>query len=115
MAHGLVFSGYHGVLPQEKRISQKFMVDLDLYLDLREAAGKDDLSLTVNYNEVFHEVRKIVENESYNLIETLAENIAEVVLAEFPVQEVEVTVYKPDAPVQGTFKYFAVKIKRFRK
>lgn len=115
MAHGMAFLGCHGVLPQEKSIPQKFIVDLDLCLDFSEAAKKDDLSLTVDYNQVFHIVKNIVENESYNLIETLAENIAQTILNGFPVRQVEATIYKPDAPIRGNFTYFAVKVKKIRK
>ncbi len=88
---------------------------MDLFLDLRAAGLSDDLKDTVSYAEVFEQVRKIVENESYNLLEALAENIAASLLFCFPLQGVEVTIYKPDAPVKGKFDYFAVKIKRFKK
>jgi dihydroneopterin aldolase len=115
MAHGMTFLGCHGVLPQEKSTPQKFIVDLDLYLDFTEAARNDDLSLTINYDKVFHMVKEIVESKSYNLIETLANSIARVVIDEFPVQIVEVTVKKPDAPIRGDFAYFAVKVKKIRK
>ncbi|MDD2585698.1 MAG: dihydroneopterin aldolase [Syntrophomonadaceae bacterium] len=113
-AKGLKFKGCHGVLTQEKTTPQEFIVDLGMFLDLRAAGLKDDLKLTVNYDEVFHQVENIVEKETYNLIEALAEKIAAELLARFPLQAVEVTVYKPDAPVEGDFDYFAVTIKRTR-
>lgn len=115
MARGLKFTGRHGVLPLEKHNPQEFKIDVDLYLDLRAAALRDDLNLTVDYGELLHVVRETVENNSYNLIETLAENIAENILESFPVQAVEVAVYKPNAPVEGEFDYFAVKIRRERR
>lgn len=114
MARRLRFYGCHGVLEEEKKRRQPFEVDLDLYLDLQHAGFSDDLQQTVNYDQAFHLVRVIVEQEHFNLIEALAERIAAAVLAEFPVQEVEVTLYKPEAPVAGEFKYFAVKIHRLR-
>lgn len=113
-AKGLTFKGCHGVLPKEKTTPQEFIVDLEMFLDLRAAGLKDDLNLTVNYDEVFHQIQDIVENESYNLIEALAEKIAGELLVRFPLQAVEVTVYKPEAPVEGNFDYFAVTIKRTR-
>ncbi|KUG04999.1 dihydroneopterin aldolase [hydrocarbon metagenome] len=115
IARGLVFYGKHGVLETEKNIPQRFEVDIILHKDLKDAAAQDDLDHTVNYADIFYNVRKIVETESYNLIETLAENIANMILAEYAVENVEVTVYKPCAPVDGEFKYFAVKIERGRK
>lgn len=115
IARGLVFYGRHGVLESEKRAPQRFEIDLILYKDLQEAAARDELQYTVNYADIFRDVREIVEKQSYNLIETLAGNICEMILAQYAVEKVEVTVYKPDAPVAGEFKYFAVKIERSRK
>lgn len=112
MAHGLKFKGCHGVLAEEQNTPQEFIIDLELYLDLGPAGLSDNLELTVDYEQVFHAVRKIVENESYKLIETLAENIARVILKNFTVNAAEITVYKPNAPVDGIFDYFAVKVTR---
>lgn len=112
MAKGLTFKGCHGVLPQEKKLPQKFIVDLELFLDLSSAGIEDNLQKTVNYDEVYKQVKRIVENESYNLIEALAENIAASLLLRFPLQCVDVTVYKPEAPVNGEFEYFGVNIVR---
>jgi dihydroneopterin aldolase len=116
IARGLTFQGCHGVEAHEKITPQTFIVDLEMFLDLEKAGKNDDLQYRVNYEQVFHLVEKIVVHESYNLIETLADRIAGTLLSAFSqIKGIEVTVYKPDAPVQGDFKYFAVKIKRFQK
>ncbi len=116
IAHGLVFYGRHGVLEAEKNTPQRFEIDLILHKDVKDAAVRDDINYTIDYADIFYNVRKIVENESYNLIETLAENICKMILDRYAtVQKAEVTVYKPCAPVEGEFKYFAVKIERSRK
>jgi dihydroneopterin aldolase len=115
IAKGMKFQGCHGVLPQEKIVKQSFGVDLLIYLDLQRAGMSDHLDDTVSYDEVFHQVESIVEQESFQLIEALAENIGASLLQRFPIQGVEVTVYKPDAPVDGLFDYFAVQIERFHK
>ncbi len=116
MARGLTFTARHGVLPEEKVQPQTFIIDLDLYLDLHPAAGTDDLKDTVSYADVYEEVSRIVLNETYNLLETLAEKIAETLLAAHPqLKEVEISVYKPEAPITGKFDYFAVNIRRFQK
>lgn len=115
IARSLKFTAYHGALPQEKLHPQPFIVDLEMNVDL-SAAGKSDYLLdTINYAEVYEVVKKIVLGKSYNLIEALAENIATAVLKNFPVKEVKVKVYKPKAPINGDFDYFAVEISRFRK
>jgi len=116
IARGLTFLGCHGVEEQEKNNPQTFKVDLEMFLDLQTAGATDDLKNTINYDQVFHVVEKIVAEESYDLIEALADHIARTLLLQFPqMNSLEVTVYKPEAPVQGDFEYFAVKIRRFQK
>ena len=100
------------MLDQEKTNPQLFQVDLELFLNLQAAGQQDDLSLTVDYDQVYQLVQAIVKGPSCNLIEALAEKIAQALLNKFPLQAVEVTVYKPEAPVKGEFQYFAVKIRR---
>jgi dihydroneopterin aldolase len=114
LARGLRFMGCHGVLPGEKTEPQVFIIDLELFLDLRPAGREDSLELTVDYSQVYEAVKKIVEQNSFNLIEALADNIASNILDDFPVQSAGVTVYKPQAPVEGQFDYFAVSIQRDR-
>jgi dihydroneopterin aldolase len=116
IARGLTFQACHGVAAQEKTTPQTFRVDLELGLDLLAAGITDDLASTVNYDRVYHWVEEIVTQRSYNLIEALAEEIAATLLARFArLQTVQVTVYKPEAPVQGEFEYFAVQISRTQK
>lgn len=116
IARGLTFQACHGVEPQEKSTPQTFKVDLEMFLDLENAGQTDDLANTINYDQAFHLVEEIVIKQSYDLIEALADKIARTLLSNFPtLKSVEVTVYKPEAPVQGEFSYFAVKIKRFQK
>ena len=112
IARGLSFKACHGVLADEAICPQPFTVDVELFLDLQAAGEQDDLSLSVDYDKVYHLVQEIVEGPSCKLLEALAEKIAQTLLTKFPIAAVEVTVYKPQAPVVGEFDYFAVKIKR---
>jgi len=112
LAKGLCFRGCHGVLAQEKIIPQKFIIDLEMDTDFTQAVESDDISRTVDYSEVYNEIRQIIEEQSFNLLETLANYIATRLLEKFNLQAVELTLYKPEAPVEGVFDYFAVKIKR---
>ncbi|MEJ8670512.1 dihydroneopterin aldolase [Streptomyces sp. MS1.AVA.1] len=111
---GLKARGYHGVFPEERREGQTFVVDLVLGLDTRPAAADDDLAKTVHYGVVAEEVVAIVEGEPVNLIETLAERIAQACLKHEEVQEVEVAVHKPDAPITVPFDDVTVTITRSR-
>ncbi len=115
IARKITAYGQHGVLQIEKSRAQRFEVDLIIHKDLALAAKNDELEYSVDYSQIFYRVREIIENRSFNLIETLASHIADMILREYPVEKVEVTVYKPEAPVEGEFEYFAVKIERSRK
>ncbi len=111
---GLLFRGHHGVLAHERRDGQDFVVDLTLLLDTAPAARTDDLQDTVDYGSLVDEVRVVVEGDPVDLIETLAQRIADVCLLRPSVAEVEVTVHKPDAPIQATFQDVALTINRSR-
>ncbi|EGX56931.1 dihydroneopterin aldolase [Streptomyces zinciresistens K42] len=111
---GLKARGYHGVFPEERREGQTFVVDLVLGLDTRPAAADDDLAKTVHYGVVAEEVVAAVQGEPVDLVETLAERVAQVCLKHERVHEVEVTVHKPDAPITVPFDDVTVTITRSR-
>ncbi len=103
LLEGMVFFGRHGVLATERELGQRFVVDLEMGLDLRRAGVSDDLAETVDYSEVYHRVREIVEGEPYDLIEAVAERVAASVLETHPrIEVVRVKVSKPDVRLGGT-------------
>jgi len=106
------FYGRHGVNPEEKELGQRFEVDIELDLDTRPAGLSDDLTQTINYAHVFRLVKRLVEEECFDLIEALAETIAAQVGREFGPEAVRVRVRKPQAPLKGVFDYVAVAIER---
>ena len=111
---GIEAVGHHGVFDFERRDGQVVRVDLVLGLDTRPAARSDDLQDTVDYGTLVATVKKAVESDPVDLIETLAERIATVCLADRRVQWSEVTVHKPDAPIEATFSDVALTIIRSR-
>lgn len=111
---GLRVFGRHGVYAHEREEGQEFVVDLRLRLSLAEAAASDDVTDTVHYGELAEAVAAIVAGEPVNLIETLAERIAAVALADDRAESVTVTVHKPDAPIPLSFSDVAVTIHRSR-
>lgn len=111
---GMMFYGTHGYLPEENRLGQRFLVDLTLEYDLKKAALKDRLDLSINYADVYEVVRKEVEQTEVKLIETLAENIAQRVLEQFPVQQVFVKVKKPNPPIKDFHGSVSVEMVRNR-
>lgn len=109
------FFGYHGVFPEENRLGQKFLVDLELSLDLSRSASSDDVKDTVNYADVYAMVKEIVEGPPVKLIETLAEKIASKVLGTYTiVYEAAVSVTKPHPPLDITFGGVTVELRRRR-
>lgn len=105
----LRFHGRHGVLPEEATLGQPWIVDLDLVVDIAQAAATDDLAQTVNYADVYSLCQDIVENERFALIETLANHILSSVLATHPrVKAATVTVHKPHVPIPGTHDGVAI-------
>ncbi|MET7641977.1 dihydroneopterin aldolase [Streptomyces sp. NPDC005438] len=111
---GLTAHGRHGVFEEERREGQTFLVDLELGLDTRPAARDDDLEQTVHYGVIAEEVVAVVEGEPVRLLETLAQRIADTCLRHERVQEVEVVVHKPDAPITVLFQDVTLTIKRSR-
>lgn len=111
----LSFYGYHGVLEEENKLGQKFIIDAVLYVDMEEACGSDSVYDTVNYAEVFEIIQYHATIMKYKLIEALAHNIINEIFQKHKrVQEIEITVKKPEAPVNGIYDYFGVEIRRRR-
>ncbi len=100
---GMIFYGRHGILPAERELGQRFVVDIELDCDLRPAGLSDDLRTTVDYGEVHSQTREIVEGDPVNLIETIAERIAASILErQRSVEVVRVRVTKPDVRLGDT-------------
>ena len=93
------------------------MVDVEATLDLRAAGERDDLAATADYAAMYEQVRAIVEGTPLNLLEALAERIAQRLLAGFsPLQAVTVRVHKPGAPIPGAATAaVAVEVHRMRR
>ncbi|KQR48948.1 diguanylate cyclase [Microbacterium sp. Leaf161] len=111
---GLTVFGRHGVYDHERENGQEFTIDLRLRMPLNDAAASDDVADTVHYGELAEKVAEVVAGEPVNLIETLAERIADVALTDPRVRSVTVTVHKPHAPIPLTFSDVAVTVHRSR-
>ena len=109
---GLRVFGRHGVLPEERRDGQDFVVDVQLTVDTRPAATSDDLTDTVDYADLADRLAAVIAGEAVNLIETLAARLADVCLADDRVIEARVTVRKPGAPIPHAFSDVAVTVVR---
>ena len=111
---GIAATGFHGVFDHEKRDGQRFVVDVTLGIDTREAAASDDLAATVDYGAMAADVVAVIEGPALDLVETLAQRVADACLCYDRVQVVEVVVHKPEAPVGVPFGDVTVTIVRQR-
>jgi dihydroneopterin aldolase len=111
---GLRAVAFHGVYEHERRAGQLFLVDVAVSVDLRPAAADDRLDRTIHYGELAERVVAAVERDPVDLIETVAERVAELVLSYPAALAVEVTVHKPNAPIPVPFADVSVTIRRQR-
>jgi dihydroneopterin aldolase len=111
---GIEVFAHHGVLAEEQDRGQVFLVDVDVALDLSEAAASDDLSTTLHYGELAQVIHDRVQGERWDLIEKVAGRVADLVLEDERVLRVDVTVHKPHAPIEVPFSDVSVTISRIR-
>ncbi|WP_249872191.1 dihydroneopterin aldolase [Oceanobacillus saliphilus] len=113
LLNNMQFYGFHGLLPEENKLGQRFNVDVELYLDLKKAGNTDNMHDSVHYGHVYDVVKEVVEGEAKKLIEAVAERIANELLSSFELLEAcRVKVIKPDPPIPGHYQSVAVEIYR---
>ncbi len=116
---GVEAFGYHGVLESERTLGQRFVVDVVLHAEIREAGRTDDLASTIDYSQVADTIVATITGEPLNLIEALAQRIVDAIFDLASVKEsrapmIELTVHKPQAPINATFSDVSVSIVRVR-
>lgn len=111
---GLKVHANHGVLASEREHGQLFIIDVVAYLDLAPASHSDVLDETVDYSLLAAEIFRAVSSDPVDLIETVAERVATIVLHHRAIEKVEVTVHKPQAPITVEFDDVSVTIVRTR-
>jgi 7,8-dihydroneopterin aldolase/epimerase/oxygenase len=109
---GLAVDCIIGFIDWERRVKQTVVIDLEMSIDCRHAAIRDDVADTLNYKTVAKRLIAFVQESKFNLVETLVERIANLVLAEFGVEWVRVTLSKPGA-IRGS-RDVGVTIERMR-
>lgn len=113
--HGVEVHGRHGVFDFERRAGQRFVIDVDWWLATGAAVASDRLDATLCYKQLHDRVVAVTAGEPWSLIETLADVLVRMLLAEFAAIEiVRVTVHKPEAPIGGTFADVGIAMTRRR-
>lgn len=111
----LTFYGYHGLFPEENKLGQRFIVDLELELDLSEAGKSDDMTKSIDYGHVYKIAQEVVEGETKRLVEAVAESLSHELFKNLPLLEAcTVKVIKPDPPIPGHYQSVGVQIHRKR-
>jgi 7,8-dihydroneopterin aldolase/epimerase/oxygenase len=101
---GLVIHAHHGILDYEAEVGQRFVIDLELSVDLGESSRSDRLADTVSYANVVATATAAFKDTNYKLVERAAGAVADAVLTQFPkVIAIKVTVHKPHAPIAAIF------------
>lgn len=114
--HGVEAHGRHGVFDFERRTGQRFVVDIDWWLDIAAAVAADRLAATLCYKALYDCVVDVAAGEPWRLIETLADCRVRTLLVRFPaMQIVTVTVHKPEAPIGGVFADVGITMTRRRR
>ncbi len=112
---GLALHAYHGIMPHEGKVGQTFTVDIELDIDLADAARSDKVVDTVSYDKVVDCASKAFCGQRCKLIEAAAGRVADAVLEGFPrVRKIKVTIHKPHAPIAATFSDVGVTLERPR-
>ena len=112
---GLSLHAYHGVMPYEGKVGQTFTIDIELDIDLAEAARSDKVVDTVSYDKVVTCTSAAFCAQKFRLIEAAAGKVADAVLTGFPrVHKIKVTIHKPHAPIAATFSDVGVTLERSR-
>ncbi len=106
----MAFYGYHGIFAAEKEVGQRVEVDVEIHGDFEAAARADDVELGINYVDLYTIVKDIVEEQEFNLLESLALAIADQILDSYEVEKVVVRVRKPQAPIGGLLDYIEAEI-----
>ena len=109
------FYGYHGVLSEEQSVGGKFEADVDIYTNFSDAAKKDSLKQTIDYQKVYSFMYKLALEKKYYLIEALATNIADELIKSFAqIEKVAVRVRKHNPPMGGVVDSVEVEVIKSR-
>ncbi len=112
---GLSLHAYHGIMPYEGKVGQTFTIDIEIDIDLADAACSDKVVDTVSYDKVVTCASAAFCAQKYRLIEAAAGRVADAVLEAFPrVRKIKVTIHKPHAPIAATFSDVGVTLERER-
>jgi len=114
--NNMVFYGFHGIYPEERKLGQKFHVNLVIYTDDKFDPQIKNLKDTVDYTEVFYQIKQIMEVQQFQLLEDCANSIITSILKGFKVViGLKVIIEKPGVPMNASLSSVAIEMERFRR
>lgn len=112
LLQNMMFYGFHGAHEYEREQGQRFYVDVEISADLSLAATNDDLSQTIDYTLVYNQIKEVMENHRFQLLEAVSAHIAEAILKATIAAEVTIRIRKPAVPIPGPLDYVQVETTR---
>ena len=113
--NNMVFYGFHGIYPEERKLGQRFNVSLSIYTDDNLDSKIKDLKDTVDYTKIYEEVKQIMEVQQFDILEDCANTIIINILKSFDlVIGLKVMIEKPGVPMNAALNYVGVEMERFR-
>ncbi len=112
LLENMVFYGFHGVYEYEREQGQRFYVDVQIHADLSEASKTDKLTDTIDYTMVYSQIKDVMENQRFQLLEAVGGNIAELILKTSIATDVTIRIRKPAVPIPGPLNFVQVEISR---
>lgn len=112
LLENMVFYGFHGVYEYEREQGQRFYVDVEICADLSLAGKTDKVTDTIDYTLVYTQVKEVMENQRFHLLEAVGDHIAELILKTSIASEVKIRIRKPAVPIPGPLDYVQVEVSR---
>ena len=112
LLENMMFYGFHGAYEYEREQGQRFYVDVEICGDLTEAGKSDDLLDTIDYTVIYGNIKEIMENHRFQLLEAFGAHIAEMILAKSIATEVTIRIRKPAVAIPGPLDYVQVETTR---
>lgn len=113
LTHMIIYA-HHGAFEEERKLGQRFEIDVELALDLEAAARADRLELSIDYEKVYRLIYDTVTEKKFHLIEALARHIIRKLIETFPIEAATVRIRKPNVPINGPLDHVEVELTRYR-
>lgn len=112
---GLSFYGFHGVSAAERETGRAYEVDCEFETTYNEAGLTDQVTDTVDYSEVYREIKAVIEGMQFSLLEAIGSRLAVILLDKFPLERVTLKIRKMQPPLPGQVRYVEFEITRYQR